>query len=98
MNQTETLAVKCPHCGSELRVDTSTGDVLLSKKAEKRDVASFDAALERERERQSRHKDLFSQAFEQEQKRKERLEKKFAEARKEADKTPEPPTNPFDLD
>lgn len=94
----DTLKVQCPHCGAELKVDRDSGAVIHSKKVEKREVETFDAALQIEMERQNRHKDLFSQAVEMERKRKELLEKKFQEASREADGSASPPPRLFDLD
>jgi hypothetical protein len=94
-----TIAVRCPHCQSQLTVDASSGEVLLSKKHEKREVESFDTALANAREWDRRKENLFEQAFEQEKKRKDVLEKKFREAQKqtEGDDSP-PPPKPFDFD
>jgi hypothetical protein len=93
-----TLTVTCPHCHSTLTVDAATGEVLLSKKAEKREVESLDKAMEMEREKARQKDSLFDQAIEMERKRKELLEKKFQEARKSTAGDDTPPPKPFDFD
>jgi hypothetical protein len=92
------LTVACPHCHSILTVDSATGEVLLSKKAEKKEVESLDKAIEIEREKAGQKESLFEQAFEMEKKRKELLEKKFQEAQKSTAGDATPPPNPFDFD
>ena len=92
------LTVACPHCHSILTVDAATGEVLLSKKAEKKEVESLDKAIEIEREKAQKKESLFEQAFEMEKKRKELLEKKFQEAQKSTAGDDAPPPKPFDFD
>lgn len=92
------IEVTCPHCQSVLKVDAASGEVLLSRKHEKREVESFDSALQNAREWEKKKGDLFEQAFETERKRKELLEKKFQEAQKSSSADPERPLKPIDLD
>ncbi|HNR39724.1 MAG TPA: hypothetical protein PKN61_11865 [Acidobacteriota bacterium] len=93
-----TIDVQCPHCQSRLTVDRETGEVLLSKKHEKREVESFDSAVANARDWDRRKENLFEQAFEQEKKRKDMLEKKFREAQKQTEGDDSPPPKPFDFD
>jgi len=92
------VEVVCPHCQSVLKVDPASGEVLLSRKHEKREVESFDSALQNAREWEKKKGDLFEQAFEVERKRKDLLEKKFQEAQKSSSADPERPFKPIDLD
>ncbi len=96
--KSDALQVTCPHCHSLLHVDATTGDVLYSKKHEKRDVESFDKAVELAREKEKQRSGLFEEAIELERKRKELLEKKFKEAQKNSSDDDTPPASPFDFD
>ena len=98
LNTRKTIEVKCPHCDSILRVDAETGEVLVSKKKEKRQFESFDKVVEVAREKEEEKKGLFEKALEMEKKRKELLEKKFLEAKEITADDDAPPPNPFEFD
>ena len=94
----KTIEVTCPHCNSILRVDAATGEVIVSKKKEKRQFESLEKVVEVAREKEKEKKGLFEKALELEKKRKELLEKKFKEAKELSTDDETPPPNPFEFD
>lgn len=103
-NQTtpEKLTVRCPDCGTDLTIDTATGQVLFHKKATAplaggHNLESLFRGLD---EGKARAEDVFSRAVAAHKDRDRLMEEKFREAMKRAEEEPDAPApyRPFDLD
>lgn len=102
MAESSKLTVTCPECGSDLVVDTATGEVLHHRVPKKppaggRDLDSLFAEMDSGRERAEQ---TFARAQAAEKDKDRLLEEKFREALKRAEEEPDdaPPPRPFDLD
>ena len=91
------LEVKCPDCGSNLRLDRETGEVIAHGREERpKDLGEVAARLE---QRQAAREDAFGAALEAEKGRAQELDDLFKKAADKAKKAPEDgdkPDNPLD--
>jgi hypothetical protein len=102
VSETGKLNVRCPDCGTDLVIDTATGEVLSHRKA-KQPIAGgkdFDSLMRGLDEDKARAEDIFQREVAAMKDRDRLLEEKFREAlrRAEEDPTEGPPPRPFDLD
>lgn len=96
------LNLRCPDCGSDLTVDTATGQVLFHKKAKQPPAGGrdFESLLKGLDEDKARAEDVFTREVAAMKDRDRILEEKFREAMKRAEEEPDtgPQIKPFDLD
>jgi hypothetical protein len=102
MAESRHISLRCPDCGSHLKVDAETGEVIFHKAA-KRPVGGgkdFDRLLQELDEEKSQAEELFEREVEAHRNRERLLQEKFEEAMRRAEESPddEPPPRPFDLD
>jgi hypothetical protein len=102
VNETSKLSVRCPDCGSDLVIDTATGQVLSHRKAKQPPAGgkSFDDLLQGLDQDKARASDVFDREMSAMKDRDRLLEEKFREALRRAEEDPDdtPPKRPFDLD
>lgn len=96
------LSLRCPDCGSHLKVDAETGEVIFHKAA-KRPAAGgkdFDRLLQELDDEKAQAEEVFEREVEAHKNRDRLLQEKFEEALRRAEESPddEPPLRPFDLD
>jgi hypothetical protein len=93
--------VKCPCCGSTLKVDAETQVVLHHQEPEKKPlIEDLQAAVQGLKGEAERRNDVFQKSFASHLSGEKVREKKFDELLRQAkeDKTGAPPKRPFDLD
>jgi hypothetical protein len=96
----DVIAVACPCCQANLRVDRETGVVLSHKMPEKppaiEDLGVAAKALKGEA---ARREEIFQKSFAEQKTRQSVLDKKFDELLKQAKESPDtgPPTRDIDL-
>ena len=97
-----TLTLRCPDCGSHLKIDAATGEVLLHRKPKEQAAGgrSFDDLLEGLDRDRSDAEEVFAREVAAMKDRDRLLDEKFREAMKRAEEEPDdaPPPRPFDLD
>ena len=93
------LEFRCPDCGSQLKVDASTGLVLHHQPTRRRDV-DLDRAQDQLRQQQEQRDRRFQESAEAEKRRGDLLARKFDQSlRRVKDNPDEPrPLRDFDLD
>jgi hypothetical protein len=102
MSQPTRLSLRCPDCGSDLVIDSKTGEILFHQKA--KDVPaegkSFDALFADMESRKGRADEIFERERGAMKDRDRLLNAKFQEALKRAEEEPDQgrPLRPFDLD
>ena len=88
------LEIKCPDCGSRLRIDRETGAVIAHGAEEKpADLAEVKARMEGNTDRK---RDAFGAALQAERGRKNELDALFKKASDKASTSEEDPDNPLD--
>lgn len=96
------LELTCPDCGSEIVVDTATGEVLFHKapKGPPAGGRNFDDLFAEMDERRAKAEQTFEREKAAQKDRSRLLDEKFSEAlkRAEEDDDGKPPPRPFDLD
>ena len=90
------LRVTCTCCEAVLTVDPVSGEVLFTEKPKKQ-MVSFEDAVQKVRKDQESAEDRFKEAFAKEQGRMKLVDQKFEEAMKRKDEL-EMPIKPIDLD
>jgi hypothetical protein len=102
VSETHRLTIACPDCGSELVVDSATGEILSHRKAKQPPAGgkTFDALLEGLDQDKARAENIFQREVAAMKDRDRLLEEKFREALRRAEEDPDegPPRRPFDLD
>jgi hypothetical protein len=100
--ETQKLTIRCPDCGSDLVVDSATGEILSHRKAKQPPAGgkSFDDLLQGLGQEKARAEDIFQREVAAIKDRDRLLEEKFKEAMRRAEEDPNqgPPPRPFDLD
>ena len=91
-----TIDVRCTCCDAVLTVDRTSGEVVFTKKPEKKEFSFEDAMLKVEKEKETAD-DRFAEAFQREKSHMDLVDKKFKEALKRKDELEEP-IRPLDLD
>jgi hypothetical protein len=91
-----TIDVLCTCCGAVLTADRATGEVVFTKKPDKK-AFSFEEQMLRVQQEKETAEDRFRDAFQKEEGRKALVDKKFEEALKRKDEL-EDPIRPLDLD
>ncbi|HUX65993.1 MAG TPA: hypothetical protein VMV31_00735 [Terriglobales bacterium] len=93
------LEVRCPDCGSQLRIDAETGLVLHHQPTRPRDV-NLDRAHEQLRRQQEQRDRRFQESVEAEKRRDDLLARKFDQSLRRVQDNPDepPPLRDFDLD
>jgi hypothetical protein len=94
----EPLEITCPTCATRMSIDPDTGAVLHHEQPKVTEKTSLEDAFRTERTRQEGAGDRFRKAFEQTSQQEDILQKKFKEAQKRAEKDPNKPRSPFDLE
>lgn len=95
------MTIRCPDCGSEMKIDAATGQILShrspAKAAAGHDFDSLLAGLDRAK---SRADEIFQQEFKALEDKDRILEEKFKAAmeRAEDEDDGKPPVRPWDLD
>jgi len=99
-NKEKILEVACPDCGTMMRLDASTGQVISHTEApRKRTFEDLEAAANAMRAQDERKESIFRQSVEAEKNKEDLFEKRFAEALRKAKEAPdEKPLRAFDLD
>lgn len=97
------LSVVCPDCGSDLVIDTATGEVLFHKKPKGAPAGGrdFDSLFSEMESQKSRAEETFERERAAQKDRSRLMEEKFEEAFRRAsedDDDDTPPPRPFDLD
>lgn len=102
MSAAKKLTVTCPDCGSDLTIDSVTGEVLFHKKpkgpiAGGKDLESLFKDMD---DQKARAEDVFAREMAAMKDRDRLMEEKFREAMRRAEEDPDtgPPKRPFDLD
>lgn len=106
MADRSSLTIRCPECGSSLRVDVATGQILShDKQAAEKQRNDFDALLAGLDESKERASALFEQELEAHNDRDRLLEEKFKRAMERAEReraaegdTPKRPERPWDFE
>ncbi len=102
MSESTKLSVRCPECGSDLVVDTATGEVLFHKKLKGPPAGGkdFDSLFAEMNSQKARAEETFEREKAAQKDRARLLEEKFQEAFKRASEEDDdtPPPRPFDLD
>jgi hypothetical protein len=88
------LEIRCPDCGSRLRIDRETGAVIAHGKDEK--AADFADVQARMAAKKQRKVDAFGDALKAERGRKTELDDLFRKASEKASANEEDPDNPLD--
>ena len=91
-----TVDVRCTCCDALLTVDRQSGEVLFTEKPKKQ-MVSFEDALQKVRQDKETAEDRFRDAFQKEEGRMKLVDQKFEEAFKRRDEL-ETPIRPIDLD
>jgi len=91
-----TIDVRCTCCDATLTVDKASGEVLFTKKPDKKNFSFEEQMLKLQKEQETAD-DRFAEAFQKEQGRMKLVDKKFEEALKRKDELEEP-IRPLDLD
>jgi hypothetical protein len=91
-----TIDVRCTCCDAVLTVDRASGDVVFTKKPDKKGF-SFEEQMLRVQQERETAEDRFKEAFQKEEGRMKLVDKKFEEALKRKDELEEP-IRPLDLD
>jgi hypothetical protein len=91
-----TIDVRCSCCDAVLTVDRTSGEVLFTRKPDKKDFSFEDAMLKVKKDQETAD-DRFAQAFQKEQGRMRLVDQKFEEALKRKDEL-EDPLRPLDFD
>jgi len=96
----DVLEIKCPDCGSTLRVDAETGLVLHHKAAPPKHGVNLDDAQNHLRRQDAERDRRFQQSVEAEKKRDDLLARKFEQSLRRAKDNPDEPRplRDFDLD
>lgn len=94
----EPVDVECPCCGTKLKIDRDSGDVLSEERPRVDLTKTFEKAMSDVQTGGQRREDAFTKAAERTRRLDDVLEKKFEEARKKAAKDDTPFRNPLDLD
>lgn len=102
MSLPDKVSLRCPDCGSDLVVDTRTGEVLSHKKAKPAaaEVRDFDSLLADLSSQRNRADEVFERERSALKDRDRLMDEKFKEALKRAEEEPDSgrPLRPFDLD
>jgi len=91
-----TIDVRCTCCDAVLTVDRASGEVVFTKKPDKKGLSFEEAMLKVQKEKETAD-DRFAEAFQREQGHMDLIDKKFKEALKRKDELEEP-IRPLDLD
>lgn len=96
----DVLEIKCPDCGSLLRVDAHTGMVLHHKAAPPKRSVDLDRAQDHLRRQDAERDRRFQQSMEAEKGRDDLLARKFEQSLRRAQENPDEPRpmRDFDLD
>lgn len=95
------MTIRCPDCGTDMRVDAATGNILSHKAVEKPGPsADFDSLLAGLDESKSRADEIFRQEFKALEDKDRLMEEKFRAALEKAkdEDDGKPPVRPWDLD
>lgn len=93
--------VKCPCCGSTLRIDPETEVIIQHHEPEKKPaIEDLHAAVQQLKGEADRRNEVFEKSFASHRSGEKVREKKFEELLRQAkeDKSGAPPKRPFDLD
>ena len=94
----DTLEIVCPCCNTRLSVDAETGAILHHQQPKITEKTTLEEAMRSQQARQGEVEDRFRKALEDRGRQEDILQKKFREAQKRAEKDPNKPRSPFDLD
>lgn len=94
----QVIEVKCPDCGSLLRIDPDTGFVLHHKGAPPRHGVNLDRAQDQLRREEKARDRRFADSVEAEKKRDELLAKKFDQSLRRVKENPDEPRPLRDVD
>ncbi len=94
----DALEIVCPCCSARLSVDAETGAVLHHEQPKITEKLTLEDAVKSQKARQDEAEDRFRRALEERGRQEEILQKKFREAQKRAERDPNKPRGPFDLD
>ena len=94
------LTLRCPDCGSDMKVDAATGQIISHASATKEAAKDFDSLLAGLDQAKSRADEIFQQELTALDDKDRILEEKFKDAllRAEEEDDGKPPVRPWDLD